>query len=181
MKIIKKLVLFVAIAAGLASCKNLVPYTDAMRQNHNWTNDQVKAIQFYVSHDIILRRELTKGSSEIVQGKIKVVDGRKVDEILIKAGTPGVVTEIPKETKLKVSFEVGDDRYLSFGVNPNASEKYVLLASDWRNGQGKVHYGTDEYYTDPDAKYAFLMVDLHKINDVTLKQHVAKGRTVTGK
>jgi hypothetical protein len=174
----KKVILFIGIAAGLASCKNLVPYTDAMRQNHSWTDDQVKAIQFYVSHDIILRRELTKGSTEIVQGKIKMVDGRKVDEILIKAGTPGIVASIPKENKLKISFEMGDDKVLSFGVNPNQSERYVLLASEWRNGQGKVHYGTDEYYTDPDAKIAFLMVDLHKIDNTTMTQHVAKGRKV---
>ena len=53
----KKLILFIAIASVLASCKNLVPYTDAMKNDHNWTVDQLKGIQFYLSHDVILRRE----------------------------------------------------------------------------------------------------------------------------
>lgn len=172
----KKIILFIAIAVSLASCKNLVPYTDAMRKDHNWSLDQLKGIQFYLSHDVVLRRELSKGTSEIVHGKIKMVDGRKVDEILIKAGTPGVLTDMPKENKMLVSFEVGDDHYLSFGINPNKSDKFVLLASDWNNGMGKVHYAGDEYYTDPDSHYAILLVDLYKINNTTHKQHVAKGR-----
>ncbi len=174
----KKLILFIAIACALGSCKNLVPYTDAMKTEHNWTVDQLKGVQFYLSHDVILRRELSKGTSEIIHGKIKMVDGKKVDEILIRAGTPGIMTDMPKESKMFVSFEVGDDHYLSFGVNPKKGDKFVLLAKEWNNGMGLVHYSGEEYYTDPDSHYAFLMVDLHKINNTSLKQHVAKGRKI---
>ncbi len=174
----KKLMFLVLVISSLASCKNLVPYTDAMKKNHNWTTDQVKKIQFYVSHDIVLHRELVGGSTEIVQGKITVIDGKKVDEILIRAGTPGVLTDMPKEDKMIVSFEVGDDHSLSFGVNPSVGDKYVLLASEWRNGLGKVHYAGGEYYTDPDSKYSVLLVDLRKIDKMDIKQHVAKGRKV---
>ncbi len=177
-KHMKKIILFVAIASVLASCKNLVPYTDSMKTEHGWTTDQLKAIQFYVSDDIILHRELTNGSSEIVHGKIKMVDGRRVDEILIRAHTPGVLTSMPNDEKMLVSFEVGDDHYLSFGVNPKRGNKFVLLASDWTSGRGKVHYAGDEYYTDPGSHFAFLQVDLHKIDNMQLKQHVAKGRKI---
>ncbi len=172
----KKAILFIAIAATLSSCKNLIPFTDALRKEHNWSVDQLKGVQFYLSHDVVLTRELSKGTSEIVHGKIKMVNGIKVDEILIKAGTPGVLTDMPKENKMLVSFEIGDDHYLSFGVNPSKGDRFVLLASDWNNGMGKVHYSGDEYYTDRDSHYAFLMVDLHKISNTSLNQHVAKGR-----
>lgn len=174
----KKLLLFAVIAFLFSSCKNLVPYTDAMKKKYGWTEDQVKRIQFYVSHDIVLHRELTKGSTEIVQGKIKTIRGSKVDEIIIPTGTKGVVTEMPREGKLLVSFEMGDDHYLSFGVNPNASDKYVLLATDWKNEMGKVHYAGNEYYTTPDSKYAYLLIDLRRIENSELHQRVAKGRKV---
>lgn len=174
----KRIILFFAVAALFSSCKNLVPYTDTMRKKYNWNEEQIKRIQFYVSHDVVLHRELSNGSTEIVQGKIKTIRGRKVDEILIPTGTKGVVTDIPKENKLLVSFEVGDDHYLSFGVNPNASDRYVLLASDWKNEMGKVHYAGNEYYTDPDSKYASLLVDLRKIENMQVKQRIAKGRKV---
>ena len=174
----KKIILFLAFAALLSSCKNLVPYTDAMKKKYNWSDEEIKRIQFYVLHDIVLHRELTKGSTDIVRGKIKTVHGSKVEEIIIPSGTKGVVTEIPNDKKLLVSFEMGDDRYLSFGVNPNASDKYMLLASDWKNEMGRVHYAGNEYYTDPDSKYASLYVDLHKIENMEVKQRVAKGRKV---
>jgi hypothetical protein len=174
----RKTILFVALVTFLSSCKNLVPYTDAMKNKYGWTDEQIRRIQFYVSHDVVLHREMTKGSTDIVQGKIKTIHGSKVDEVIIPAGTKGVVTDIPNNKKLLVSFEVSDDHYLSFGVNPNASERFVLLASDWKNEMGKVHYAGNEYYTDPDSKYASLLVDLRKIENMKIKQHVAKGRTV---
>jgi hypothetical protein len=174
----RNFLLFIALTALLSSCKNLVPYTDAMKKKYNWNDDQIKGIQFYVSHDVILHRELTQGSTEIVQGKIKTINGKKVDEILIRRGTPGVLVEIPKQNKMLVSFEMGDDHYLSFGVNPDAGEKYVLLASDWKNGIGKIHYSNQEYYTAPDSKYAFLLVDLRRIQKMDINQRVARGRKV---
>jgi hypothetical protein len=174
----KKIFLFFSLALLFSSCKNLVPYTDSMRKQHNWTEEQVKRIQFYVSHDVVLHRELTKGSTEIVQGKIKMENGKKVEEILIRAGTPGVLTDMPKENKMLVSFEVGDDHYLSFGVNPDAGDKYVLLASDWKNGMGKIHYAGNEYYSEQDSKYACLLVDLRRIDKMAVNERVAKGRKV---
>jgi hypothetical protein len=174
----RKPILFIILVILLASCKNLVPYTDAMKKKYGWNPEQIKRIQFYVSHDIILHREAVKGSTDIVHGKIKTIHGSRVEEIVIRAGTKGVVTDIPKEDKLLVSFETGDDKYLSFGVNPNASERYVLLASDWKNEMGKVHYAGAEYYTDPDSKYASLLVDLRKIENMEVHQRVAKGRKV---
>jgi hypothetical protein len=174
----RNVLLFIALGAILSSCKNLVPYTDAMKTKYNWSEDQIKRIQFYVSHDIILHRELSEGSTEIVRGKIKTINGKKVEEILIREGTPGILVEIPKQGKMLVSFEVSDNHYLSFGVNPNAGDKYVLLASDWNNGMGKIHYSDKEYYTDRDSKYAFLLVDLRRIQKMDINQRVAKGRKV---
>ncbi len=174
----RNILLFVSLISFLSSCKNLVPYTDAMKKKYNWGESEIKRIQFYVSHDVVLHREAIKGSTDIVQGKIKTIHGSKVEEIIIPAGTKGVVTEIPNDKKLLVSFEQSDDRYLSFGVNPNASDKYVLLASDWKNEMGKVHYAGNEYYTEPDSKYASLLVDIRKIENMEVKQRVAKGRKV---
>lgn len=174
----KKLFLFFAIATAFASCKNLVPYTDNMKKEHSWSEDQIRHIQFYVSHDVILHRELAEGNTQIVSGKIKMINGRKAEEIIIREGTKGVLTEMPKENRMYVSFEMGDDHYLTFGVNPGMGDKYVLLASDWNQGVGKVHYAGQEFWTDPDSKYAYLMVDLRKIQKMDLKQRFAKGRSV---
>lgn len=174
----KKLLFFLLITTGVYSCKTLVPYTDAMKQRYNWTDHEIRRIQFYVSDDIVLQRNLSNASTEIVQGKIKTIQGRKVDEIIIRAGTPGVMTEMPRQNKMLVSFEMGDDHHLSFGVNPNMGDKYVLLAAEWKNGSGKVHYSGMEYHTDPDSRYAHLLVDMKKIDRMQVRQRVAGGRKV---
>lgn len=174
----KNIIILSALILSLASCKNLVPYTDSMRQQYNWSESQVRKIQFYVSRDIVLQRELTGGSTEIVSGKIKTVNGRKVDQIIIRQGTPGVLTQIPREGKMLVSFEKGDDHFLSFGVNPNMDGKYFLLASEWNNGIGKVTYVNRSYYSEPDSRYAHLLVDLRKLLKEERSVRVAKGRKV---
>lgn len=174
----KNIVILSVVILSLASCKNLVPYTDSMRQQYNWSESQVRKIQFYVSRDIVLQRELTGGSTEIISGKIKTVNGRKVDQIIIRQGTPGVLTQIPREGKMLVSFERGDDHYLSFGVNPNMDGKYFLLASEWNNGIGKVTYVNRSYYSEPDSRYAHLLVDLRKLLKEQRSVRVAKGRKV---
>ncbi len=171
-------VFFLSILLTVASCKNLVPFTDSLRKQNNWSNNDVKRIQFYTSRDVILQRQITTDETAIEGGKIKIRDGKKVEEIIIKRGTPGIVTAIPDSAKLLVSFEKDDNHYLSFGVNPEQSTRFVLLASEWKNGVGKVTYDGKNYFTAPNSAYTSLMIDLRKIQNVELNQRVAKGRKI---
>ncbi len=138
----------------------------------------MKKIQFYLSEDVLLQREIPKGSDKIVHGKVKIVNNTKIEEITISKGTKGVLVQMPNDTKLFISFEISDSYFLTFGVNPSAGGKYVLLASDWNNNVGKVHYGdqSEVYFTD--AKYAYLLVDLHQIDKSQRKSRTAHGRKV---
>ncbi|MCS6819141.1 MAG: hypothetical protein RMJ53_03255 [Chitinophagales bacterium] len=168
----------VVLVAALSSCKNLVPYTESLRQKYNWNENQIKKIQFYNSRQIILQRQLEKDEIAIEGGKIKIRDGKKIEEIIIKRHTPGVAVSIPSRDRLEISFEKDDNHYLRFGVNPNEGKKFSLLASEWNNGIGKITYHGKTYYTSPDAAYVFLMVDLRKIDRIELNQRVARGRKV---
>jgi len=174
----RSIIFLFSILLTVTSCKNLVPYTDSLRTQHGWSDSQIRKIQFYTSRDVILQRQVSTDETAIEGGKIKIRDGKKVEEIIIKRGTPGVVTDIPNTTKLLVSFEKDDNHYLSFGVNPSQSTRFVLLASDWNNGIGKVTYDGKKFFTSPDGAFTSLMVDLRKIQNVELSQRVAKGRKV---
>ena len=44
----------------------------------------LKKIQFYLSNDIVLHRELSGGKSDIVSGEIKMVRGKQIEEVIIK-------------------------------------------------------------------------------------------------
>jgi len=162
----------------LGSCKNLVPYTDALRTKYNLSDDQLKHLQFYVSSPIVLQRKITNdNSTQITAGKIKIVNGEKVEEVVIPTGTKGVLVR-NDNGKFEISFEKDDSYYLRFGTNPNRFESYVLLASDWHGKIGNVTYAGNKYYTAPQSVDAVLLIDMHKISNYQKNERVATGRRV---
>ena len=171
-------ILFFAVSLLLfPSCKNLVPYSDALKSKYHLQSSDLMRVQFYVSDPIVLQRKFTDGSAEVVKGKVKIVNGEKVEEVIIPSGTPGVLVR-EADGKLEVSFEKSDANYLRFGGNPNKQSTFVLLASDWRNKIGTVTYGGEKFFTSPESADALLLIDLKKIQKFEKSQRVAGGRKV---
>lgn len=171
---------FFALVFLFSSCgPTLSPFTQNLYEENNWSVDQLKQIQFYLSRDIVLYRELTAGVSEIVEGEIKIVNGEKRDEITFKNGTPGVFMFSPKTNRFAVSFEDGgDDRFLIFGPSPKASNRYVLMGSDWNRRSGTVSYAGKKWTVDASNAFAALLVDLKRLHDVNVSTRVASGRRI---
>ena len=165
----------------LASCSPRYTYfTESLYEKQNWDQDDIRRIQFYVSHDIVLTREVSDGETKITEGKIRIINGRKVQQIIIKERTPGVLVLMPKENRFAISFEEDDDAYLMFGPNPKYYQRFALLAQDWEKERGKVHYKGQLYDVDNSSAFAALMVDLRREGQ---SQYVTKrvpGRTVKG-
>ena len=165
---------------GLSSCSpHLSPFTEDLYDENRWSDEELKQIQFYLSEDIVLRREASQGAATIESGRIRMINGRRVEEVIIRKGTPGVFLFRPKEDRFAVSFEDGDEqRFLMFGPNPKARGRYVLLASEWKRDKGVVSYEDRKFYTSTSSAYAALLVDLKKVRKVALKSRTAKGRSV---
>ena len=165
----------------LGSCSpKLTPFTQDLYDENGWTDGDLEKIQFYLSEDIILRRGVTKGYSSISSGKIKIVNGKKIEETKIRKGTPGVFLFRPKEDRFAISFETGDKKFLIFGPSQKNNGKYTLRAAEWdkEKRQGQVTYDDKKYYTPSKSAYATLMVDLKKVGNSSIKSRTAKGRTV---
>ena len=164
---------------ALGSCsKNLRYYTQGMQNEFNWSERELSTIQFYVSQDIILYKSLESESSEISKGRIKVVDGGRVEEIVIEKGTPGVFVHSPKTNRLAISFEDDDDKFLMFGPNKKAKGRFVLLAKDWNRNYGQISYGDEVYETNSSSAYAALMVDIEKARKVRYSSRKAEGKRI---
>jgi hypothetical protein len=179
----KRVLQFFSIMAVIAltiSCSpELRPFTKNILQEGGWGDSDLKKIQFYLSDDVLIRRNLTEGSSEITSGTIKIVKGEKVEEVRIKRGTPGVFLFRAKEDHFAIGFDGSSDkRFLMFGPNPKQRGTYVLLASEWKDRQGKVRYDDKFYFTDEGGTWANLMVDLTKIRKVQVASSTVKGRKV---
>ena len=162
----------------LGSCNNLTYFTQDLQDRYRWSEDELQRIQFYLSQDIVLKRELTDGSSDIISGKIRVENGRRIEEVIIRKGTPGAFIFTPKSERFAIGFEEGDENYLMFGPNPKHNGRYVVLASEWKRNTGEVTYGGKKWRVSSQAAYAALMVDLRKISKMDVSRRVVRGRKV---
>jgi hypothetical protein len=164
----------------MSSCSpQLSTFNSKMLKEGKWSDNELKRIQFYLSDDIVIYRKVTEGASEITSGQIKIVRGEKIEEVRIKAGTPGVFLFRAKEENFAIGFDQGSDkRYLMFGPNPKRADSYVLLASEWENRAGKVRYDDKFYFTNSESALASLMVDYSKIRRQEVSTNTAGGRRV---
>ncbi|MBP7274141.1 MAG: hypothetical protein KA974_09880 [Saprospiraceae bacterium] len=171
---------FVAFAAlTISSCSpSLSPFTEKLYQQNKWDDDELKRIQFYLSNDVVLQRKRTEGSSKIISGEIKVINGEEIEQVTIKHGTPGVFLFRKGDDKFAIGFESSNTRYLVFGPNPKRRGYYVLMASDWDNRQGKIEYDSKTFYTMSESVSAILLVDLKKATRTSVKSRTAKGRKI---
>ncbi len=174
--LLSSVVLFLFV---FSSCsKKLSVFDQRMQENNNWSQEDLKQIQFYLSEDISLKRISSSGTSQIENGKVKVERGRDVDQVVIDRGTPGVLLFSPKENKLAISFDADDDsKYLMFGPHPKLKGQYVVLASKWKGRRAIVTYGGEKYRL-VGSPYTKLLLDIKKIDKSTISSKRAKGREV---
>jgi hypothetical protein len=173
--------LFLLLVAGaLSSCSpRLTTFTQDLYEDYDWSEADLKKIQFYLSDNLTIYRNIDEeGGARVSGGEIRIRDGQKVEEIYFRAGTPGVYLFRPKEEHFAISFEEDDTRYLVFGPNPKSDGRYMLLASEWnRRGRGKVTYAGQRYWTESDV-IPRLMVDLRKTGAYQRSSRTVKGRKV---
>ena len=172
------LIVLVILILEVGCSPGLKPFTVSMQDEYRWSEEDLKHIQFYLSDDIILRRDLVRGESAIEGGKISIREGRRVEEIIIESGTPGVLIFMPKANRLAISFERDNDRFLIFGPRSEGNGKYVLMASDWDRWDGEVSYDGKLYRTPSKSAIATLLVDLELMRKTEVKRRKAKGRTI---
>lgn len=172
-------IFLLSVLVFVSSCStNLKPFTQRVYNDFNWTNEEIESIQFYISEDIRLWRDFGGEASTIKNGKVRVVDGQEIEEVIIKKGTPGVVVFSPKENRFAVSFNEDDDAYLMFGPNKKAEGRYVLLAKEWKNRRGKVTYNGTIYNTDLHSAYSTLLFDIKAARKRNFNSTVVGGRRV---
>ncbi|MBK6730063.1 MAG: hypothetical protein IPG60_03535 [Bacteroidetes bacterium] len=161
----------------LASCtSDLIPYTQSLAKDAQLNDEQIKKIQFYVSNDIILYHYLDNATVDVVGGEIKIIDGRRAEEVIIESGTPGVA--VGREgNQIMISFDA-DGSFLRFAPNPGYGGQYTLMAKDWDGRNGIVQYAGSDFYTSEGASVATLLINLQQIDESETTSKTVGGRTV---
>ena len=167
--------IFTAIVFG--SCTPVLsPYTTRVQEETNLNDDEMAVVQFYLSSDVILYRNLSASETTVDNGEITIMNGQKVQQIIIPEETPGVIVGRDGD-KLKVSFDTNGS-YLLFGPNSDYGGRYTLMAKKWEGRTGIVDYEGAEYKTTPESIFAFLEVSLKEMNSRSVSSKSASGRKV---
>jgi hypothetical protein len=163
----------------LTACSpKTIYFTQQTRKKIENNKIDLKDIQYYNSHQIILQRNLSYEETKVASGKISIENGEFVEMIILKKKTPGIC-ESYTQYSLDVSFEQGDNRKLRFVLNPE--KNYQVSATEWKNKFGKVSYDTLTYYIKPGGEKALLKVKKEDIFTYDKQERVIQGRTVTSK
>ena len=88
------LILF--IAALLTGCASTQPFTQQVRTKHTLSPDEIKQLQFYASHDIVLKKVEKKAKDKRIfdlEAQLQANIAKKRELLIF--GTPSIVEDRP--------------------------------------------------------------------------------------
>lgn len=179
----KQFFFLVIVMASLTACSSSKStlFTQRFYRESGLTADDLKKVQFYVDKDIVLHRVMRDGESAVKEGRIVFNGGKRVQEIVIRRDTKGVLVFMPKDDRFGICFNPNDDsKYLMFGPNPKNNNKYNLLADEWRQKSGTVTYGGEKWSTPSASAFATLYIQYSGQETNKYHSKVEKGRSVNG-
>ncbi len=162
----------------LESCSPRLTVLDSqVRDENGWSELELGKIQFYLSEDLILSRERKSGSTAIVEGRVRVKDGRNVEDLVFERGTPGVVLFQTSEGNLAIGFDARrDDRYLMFGPNPKRDNVYTLLGKSAGPNGALVTYDDKQWEVGLGNAETRLLFDLRRSGNTKRDRQSVGGR-----
>jgi hypothetical protein len=173
----------VAVAMGvwclaILGCSARASLTEDLR---NKLGDQgISTLQYYVSGDIVLRRVLRTEEGGVTPGHTLRVDkGRKVEEVVIAAKTPGIILKA-EPGKLQVSFEEpvdGKEVYVLF--QEGLDGRYYLFPTRMDGDNMLVDYGGQLYVASRDSRVAHLEMEQDKVTTSSRESRQATGRHIS--
>jgi hypothetical protein len=159
-----------------SACAPRVQFTQTIKNQHQLKEAELKSIQFYTTGDIVLQRLEDSGSKKATnEGELVIRSGSSLEQVVIKAGTPGVVVQMLDETRISVRFEQGEGKTLIFGNTQANKGAYYLLPLEISGNSKVVKYAGKKYAISGTSAYVSLSFKMRKLNKYEKEQRVVKG------
>jgi len=150
-----------------------------VRDKYKLSETDLKAIQFYVSDAIVLKRgEDLNREKQTDNGELIIKSGKNIEQLVFKRNTACVINQVTDNNKFSVSFEDAANKFLVFGSEGDPNEYYSLKALDWNKGKGKITYGDQTYYSNPGSQKTFLLFKMKSLRKINVEEKVVKGKKV---
>jgi hypothetical protein len=171
---IKRTAFYLSLIAFLSSsCVKIIPFTQSLKDNENLTESAIHQLQFYISGEVLLEREVHSRNSMVSQShRLIIRNGKKIEQIRINHMTPCLIGRV-QDRIVYAQFEK-ENNYLAFGATQK--DKYYLLARGWdASGVGAVEYGGKIFKAHKKSGSAFLLIELKQF-----KKRKKKVKTLPG-
>ncbi len=162
-----------------------ISFTQEMRERYNFTDEELKGLQYFSNGSFILRRILSSSDKEMTRGhKLKMIDGQGTEEIEFNTYTPGIAVNV-YDRGLDISFE--PDLSLLYGrrkSSESTKDTYVLMGIMKKGPSGSeyfaVKYGKHYYRTISTSPqyYSTLLVNAESLHNVIEKRRTVPGRSL---
>jgi hypothetical protein len=162
----------------LQSCGTPTILSRSAIETHNLEHGIIENIQFFNSSDIVLSRVSEEQATSFAKnGTLTTSKSGNIEQVVIRANTPGKVVKHLGDGKVAVQFDADPNSFLVFGPDPGTGN-YTLQATKWANGRGLIPYGSSSFMTNQGAERCQLIFRMKRKYERTTKTTFAKGQKV---
>lgn len=152
-------------------------FSRELQMRLNAYNIDTRKVQFYIDQKLTLSRIMDSTKAEVAAGTVRFINGKKTDEIIIPAYTPGIVESIDANGGIRVSFEAGNSFLF---VPADNDDRYVIAGNNWDNGTVEVPYEKGIYRASSGANASVSDMKL-VVKAADVNKNDKKTRTLTGR
>ena len=176
---------FIAVILLLAGCEvSRVPLSSALINKYQLTPQELQSLQVYVVNDyapfseaIRLYEAKQKEKEKVAKAQLTIQEKRYSEDYIIPQNTYCIITNVSGDNmeRVEVRCDENDPRSLLFGKISGQYKDYYYLYTINREGKTLTRFGDTLVEVTPSSAYAYLKVEVRKVEKSKKKQKIAKG------
>ncbi|MBN2016874.1 MAG: hypothetical protein JW794_01870 [Candidatus Cloacimonetes bacterium] len=191
----KNIIIWLLLMFAMLSCSRVyVPYTLQLQQEYNLTQQEIMKLQFYVSDEVILEREIIDIDKRVSKKhRLEKVEDKLLDQVVFRTLTPGIAVDV-LPNMLQVAFE--QQGYLTFKTEGEPEDNYYFRSDRYGDeikekdmsycywfqrvenemfSNGLVTYNVNEYWVFFPENRPYLLVDEESLEKIKEERRIVKG------
>lgn len=148
------------------------PFSTKLIKMFSLSSSEICDLQFYVSHDIELQKNIPAQTSSISNGTLVVNKQDKIKKILIKKDTPCIAIKAEGDV---IVVKFNDTLELTFMHSSNKKDLFFLSANKWEKGVGSLMVGDELYEAVGTSGQAYLKINQRDVDNSDENATVIEG------
>ena len=165
----------------VTGCVSYIPFAHDVRVKNNLRREHLACLQYYLSDEIVIERDVTYNDAQVSGGELKTVGKRIKHEVTFVKGAPGVaVLDTIGRNQVGVRFDPQQATPLIFRRLPAADNIYLIDLDQRRKARPDLFYASYRYEVVK-GKYAYLRIEKDATDRESSREDTFSGETLDPK